>query len=145
VEPAAALLAPLEREVVLGDLAETDCSVWRGLGDVLSLAMHRQLALWNRWRPWAASIGLSPTLSRSRRALCVLATPSTAESLPAGHSKAPADSIDLLSECKPFCTLCDFDISSKSADGGRESSRPHSQNYLIFQGVKLTRFRPQAA
>jgi len=48
VEPAAALLAPLEREVVLGDLAETDCSVWRGLGDVLSLAMHRQLALWNR-------------------------------------------------------------------------------------------------
>ena len=59
VEAAAGLLAPLEREVVLGDLAETDCSVWRGLGDVLSLAVRRQLALWKGWRPWAASIGLA--------------------------------------------------------------------------------------
>jgi hypothetical protein len=46
VEAAAVLLAPVEREVVLGDLAETECSVWRGLGDVLSLAARRQLALW---------------------------------------------------------------------------------------------------
>ena len=37
VEAAAGLLAPLEREVVLGDLAEMDCGAWRGLGDVLGL------------------------------------------------------------------------------------------------------------
>ena len=58
-EFAAALLAPLEREVVLGDLAETDRGVWRGLGDVLSLAARRQFALWKSWRPWAASLGLA--------------------------------------------------------------------------------------
>jgi hypothetical protein len=59
VEAAATLLAPLDREVVLGDLAETELSVWRGLRDVLSLAARRQLALWKGWRPWAASIGLA--------------------------------------------------------------------------------------
>jgi hypothetical protein len=59
VEAAAGLLAPLEREVVLGDLAETDCDVWRGLGDVLGLVARRQLALWKSWRPWAASFGLA--------------------------------------------------------------------------------------
>src|SRR4051812_31040391 len=59
VEAAAGLLGPSEREVVLGDLAETESSVWRGLGDVLSLAAWRQLDLWKSWRPWAASIGLA--------------------------------------------------------------------------------------
>jgi hypothetical protein len=59
LEAAAVLLAPVEREVVLGDLAETERSLWRGLGDVLSLAARRQLALWKGWRPWAASIGLA--------------------------------------------------------------------------------------
>ena len=59
IEATAGLLAPLDREVVLGDLAETDSTVWRGLGDVLSLAARRQLALWKGWRPWAASIGLA--------------------------------------------------------------------------------------
>jgi len=59
VEAAAVLLVPLEREVVLGDLAETESSLWRGLRDVLSLAARRQLALWRGWRPWAASIGLA--------------------------------------------------------------------------------------
>lgn len=59
IEAAAGLLAPLEREVVLGDLAETDRGVWRGLGDVLGLASRRQLALWRSWRPWAASFGLA--------------------------------------------------------------------------------------
>jgi hypothetical protein len=59
VEAAAVLLAPMEREVVLGDLAETNRSVWRGLGDVLNLAARRQLALWKGWRPWASSIGLA--------------------------------------------------------------------------------------
>lgn len=59
VEAAAVLLAPREREVVLGDLAEMDRGAWRGLGDVVGLAARRQLALWRSWRPWAASLGLS--------------------------------------------------------------------------------------
>jgi hypothetical protein len=59
IEAAAAFLQPLEREAVLGDLAETDCGAWRGLSDVLGLAARRQLALWRNWRPWAASFGLA--------------------------------------------------------------------------------------
>ena len=59
IKAAAGLLAPLEREVVLGDLAEMDRGTWRGLGDVLGLASRRQLALWRSWRPWAASLGLA--------------------------------------------------------------------------------------
>ena len=59
IEATAGLLPPLDREVVLGDLAETDSSLWRGLVDVLSLAAHRQLPLWKGWGPWAASIGLA--------------------------------------------------------------------------------------
>lgn len=59
VAAAAAVLARLEREIVLGDLAEMDRGVWRGLGDVLGLAARRQLALWRNWRPWAASVGLA--------------------------------------------------------------------------------------
>jgi hypothetical protein len=59
IEAAAAFLTPLEREAVLGDLAETDRGAWRGLGDVLSLMTLRQLALWKNWRPWAASAGLA--------------------------------------------------------------------------------------
>jgi hypothetical protein len=59
IEAAAGLLVPLEREVVLGDLAEMDRGVWRGLGDVLGLAARRQLALWRSWKPWVASFGLA--------------------------------------------------------------------------------------
>jgi hypothetical protein len=59
IETAAGLLEPLEREVVLGDLAEMGRGAWRGLGDVLGLAARRQLALWRNWRPWAASLGLA--------------------------------------------------------------------------------------
>ena len=59
IEAAAAFLTPLEREAVLGDLAETGRGAWRGLGDVLSLVTLRQLALWKTWRPWAASAGLA--------------------------------------------------------------------------------------
>lgn len=59
VEAAAGLLAPLDREVVLGDLAEANRGIWRGLGDVLGLATRRQFALWKGWRPWAASVGLA--------------------------------------------------------------------------------------
>src|SRR3954471_8799477 len=59
IEIAAGLLAPAEREVVLGDLAESGRGVIRGLGDVLGLAAHRQIALWKKWSPWAASLGLA--------------------------------------------------------------------------------------
>jgi hypothetical protein len=59
ITASAELLAPLEREVVLGDLAETGREDWRGLGDVLSLVALRQFALWRSWRPWAASAGLA--------------------------------------------------------------------------------------
>jgi len=59
IEAAAGMLAPQDREVVLGDLAEMDKGTWRGLGDVLSLAARRQFALWRSWRPWAASLGLA--------------------------------------------------------------------------------------
>ena len=59
VQAAAGLLAPGDREVVLGDLSETYRGTWRGLCDVLGLAVRRQLALWKSWRPWAASFGLT--------------------------------------------------------------------------------------
>src|SRR5882757_117059 len=59
IEVAAEMLTPLEREVVLGDLAETNRGVWCGLADVSGFAARRQLALWRSWRPWAASVGLA--------------------------------------------------------------------------------------
>jgi hypothetical protein len=59
IEAAAGSLTPREREVVLGDLAEMDRGAWRGVGDVLGLAVRRQLPLWRSWRPWAASFGLA--------------------------------------------------------------------------------------
>jgi hypothetical protein len=59
IEAAAGLLAPPEREVVLGDLAEKDCGAWRGMDDVLGLAARRQLEMWKSWKPWAASFGLA--------------------------------------------------------------------------------------
>src|SRR6266567_2607274 len=68
IEAAAGLLAPLEREVVLGDLAEMDCGAWRGLGDVLGLAARRQLALWRSWRPFAASGAVASLLGEPAQA-----------------------------------------------------------------------------
>ena len=59
IKTAAGLLTTLEREVVLGDLAETNRGALRGLIDVMSLAARRQIVLWKSWRPWAASLGLA--------------------------------------------------------------------------------------
>lgn len=59
IKAAASLLTPLEREVVLGDLAETQRGAVRGLIDILGLAVRRQIVLWKSWRPWAASLGLA--------------------------------------------------------------------------------------
>jgi hypothetical protein len=52
-------LEPVEREVVLGDLAEssgTNCSAIR---DLLGLIIRRQAGLWSVWRPWIALLGVS--------------------------------------------------------------------------------------
>jgi hypothetical protein len=57
VEAVAGLLDAPEREVLLGDLAETDRGVWQGLSDVLNLAARRQMLLWRSWQPWAAALG----------------------------------------------------------------------------------------
>lgn len=59
IEAAAGLLTPLEREVVLGDLAETDLGACRGLADVFGLVVRRQLQVLTGWRPWAAVFGLT--------------------------------------------------------------------------------------
>ena len=87
IEAAAWMLAPLDREAVLGDLAEMDNGTWRGLGDVLSLAARRQFALWRSWRPWAASLGLALPASLFLMGWSVAAT-GAAASLLAGPPQA---------------------------------------------------------
>jgi hypothetical protein len=59
VEAAALLLEPGEREVVLGDLAETGEKPWRAVLGVLGLIVRRQVAAWREWRPWLAAFGLA--------------------------------------------------------------------------------------
>jgi len=48
------LLDPREREVVLGDLAETHATTWCGLVDIFGLVLRRQAGLWRDPRPWVA-------------------------------------------------------------------------------------------
>lgn len=48
------LLERDEREVVLGDLLETNERAWRGLVDVVGLVFRRQGDLWKGPRPWFA-------------------------------------------------------------------------------------------
>jgi len=52
---AATLLAPTEREAVLGDLIECGESAWQGLCDVCGLVIRREISLFRSWRPWVAS------------------------------------------------------------------------------------------
>src|ERR1035438_3356600 len=59
VEVAAQLLAPYEREAVLGDLAEAGESAWRSSLGILGLVFRRQAALWKSWQPWLAAFGLA--------------------------------------------------------------------------------------
>jgi hypothetical protein len=59
IEAASGLLEPREREAVLGDLAEAGEAAWRGLLDVLGLAMRRQVLLWKSWRPWVSVFGVA--------------------------------------------------------------------------------------
>src|SRR5687767_15031808 len=45
-------LGPDEREVLLGDLAESHASSGRALWDILDLAVRRQIIAWGAWQPW---------------------------------------------------------------------------------------------
>jgi len=54
-EMATILLAPTDRDVVLGDLEETGVIGWSALGSVLGLVMRQQMELWRAWQPWVAS------------------------------------------------------------------------------------------
>ncbi|HTH54237.1 MAG TPA: hypothetical protein VL495_09815 [Edaphobacter sp.] len=53
------LLAPTEREAVLGDLTELHITGWSSVTGVLNLYLRRRLALWKSWRPWLAAFGLA--------------------------------------------------------------------------------------
>jgi len=59
VELAARLLGPDDREAVLGDWAEAGQGPWRGLVEILGLAIRRETTLWNNWRPWLAAFGMA--------------------------------------------------------------------------------------
>ena len=54
VEMVAGFLEADEREVVLGDLAESSAGVWSGVCSILGFVVRQQLELWRSWRPWVA-------------------------------------------------------------------------------------------
>ena len=51
-------LAPEEREVVRGDIAESGATSGRALRDVLGLAIRQQAMLWKQWKPWVVFLCL---------------------------------------------------------------------------------------
>jgi hypothetical protein len=51
-------LEPSEREVVLGDLAESGAGFGLAVRDLLGLVVRRQVAVWTSWRPWLALFGI---------------------------------------------------------------------------------------
>ncbi len=59
VQLAAGLLDSEDREIVLGDLAESGESAGQALCHVLGFAVRRQAALWKNWRPWLAAFGVA--------------------------------------------------------------------------------------
>jgi hypothetical protein len=61
VETTALLLDSEEREVVLGDLAESGESTWRVLLGVIGLVARRQAAQWKSRRPWLAALVVLPS------------------------------------------------------------------------------------
>lgn len=58
IDAVSRMLEPDEREVVLGDVAETRATSTRALRDVLGLVIRRQAILWAGWRPWLTLLGL---------------------------------------------------------------------------------------
>jgi hypothetical protein len=63
VEVAARMLAPCERQAVVGDLTEAGESSWRGVAGVFGLVIRRQTELWKSWRPWVAAFGVAVPFS----------------------------------------------------------------------------------
>ncbi len=59
VRLAACALEAVEREVVLGDLAERGSSGAHALFDVFGLVVRRQLLIWTNWRPWFALLAIA--------------------------------------------------------------------------------------
>jgi hypothetical protein len=53
------LLAPCEREAVLGDLTECGVEGWQSITEILGLYLRRRIAPWKSWRPWLAAFGLA--------------------------------------------------------------------------------------
>jgi hypothetical protein len=53
------LLDHQDREVVLGDLLESNQNAWRGMLDIFGLACRRQAALWRDSRPWLAALAIA--------------------------------------------------------------------------------------
>ena len=51
-------LDPPERDVVLGDLAESGAGFGLAMRDLLGLIVRRQVGLWTSWRPWLALFGV---------------------------------------------------------------------------------------
>lgn len=56
-------LAPVEREVALGDLAERGGTGRQALRDLLDLIVRRQAAMWKHPKPWLALLGLAVPLA----------------------------------------------------------------------------------
>jgi len=63
VDTVSRTIEPGERDVVLGDFAESGESGGRALGGVLGLVVRRQAVLWKDWRPWLVLVGLIVPLS----------------------------------------------------------------------------------
>jgi hypothetical protein len=59
VRLAARMLDPDEREIVLGDIAESRTPTGRAACDILGLAIRRQVNAWGDWQPWFALVYLA--------------------------------------------------------------------------------------
>ena len=59
VEVVARLLERDDREVVLGDLAETGATTWQSLTEISGLVVRREAAPWAYWRPWLAAFAVA--------------------------------------------------------------------------------------
>lgn len=55
----ACCLEPAERDMVLGDIAESGEGIGAAMRDLLGLIVRRQASLWTFWRPWLALFGVS--------------------------------------------------------------------------------------
>jgi hypothetical protein len=54
-----ALVAPTERDAVMGDLAELKLGSLQTIFELCGLIVRQQAPLWNGWRPWLALLGIA--------------------------------------------------------------------------------------